>query len=154
MSKVHKATKTSEVPKVTKAAKAQSVQKEQATPFTPGEYILGTEPVLCNVGRETVKLTVRNTGDRPIQIGSHTHFFEVNRAMDFKRADAFGYRLNIPSGTAVRFEPGDSKDVELTELGGKRVVFGANALTMGSVDSPVVRQRALESARKLGFKGA
>jgi len=135
-------------------SKAQSVQKTPGAPFNPGEYFLATEPISCNVGRKTVKLTVRNTGDRPIQIGSHTHFFEVNRAMDFKRADAFGYRLNIASGTSVRFEPGDSKDVELTELGGKRVVYGANALTMGSVDSPVVKQRALESARKLGFKGA
>lgn len=141
-------------PKVTRASKAPSVQKTHAERFNPGEYVLGTEPVLCNVGRKTVKLTVRNTGDRPIQIGSHTHFFEVNRAIDFKRADAFGYRLNIASGTSVRFEPGDSKDVELTELGGKRVVYGANALTMGALNSPVVKQRALESARKLGFKGA
>jgi urease subunit beta len=137
-----------------KMSKAQSVQKAKGPPFNPGEYVLATEPISCNEGRKTVKLTVRNTGDRPIQIGSHTHFFEVNRAMDFNRADAFGYRLNIASGTSVRFEPGDSKDVELTELGGKRVVYGANALTMGSVNSPAVKQRALENARKLGFKGA
>ena len=109
---------------------------------------------MCNVGRKTVKMTVKNTGDRPIQVGSHTHFFEANRAIDFKRADAFGYHLNIAAGTAVRLEPGESKDVELTELGGKRVVIGACGLTMGSVDSPVVRQRALESAKRLGFKGA
>ncbi len=136
-----------------KMSKARSVQKAKGPSFSPGEYILAAEPISCNEGRKTVKLTVRNTGDRPIQIGSHTHFFEVNRAMDFNRADAFGYRLNIASGTSVRFEPGDSKDVELTELGGKRVVYGANALTMGSVDSPVVKKRALENARKLGFKG-
>ena len=148
---VQKATQSN---KLTEASKAPRAQKAQGDLFTPGEYILSTEPVLCNVGRKTVKLTVKNTGDRPIQIGSHTHFFEVNRAIDFKRADAFGYRLNIASGTSVRFEPGDSKDVELTELGGKRVVYGANALTMGALNSPVVKQRALESARKLGFKGA
>jgi len=128
--------------------------KTETRVLVPGEYLLSAEPVLCNQGRKTVKLTVKNTGDRPIQIGSHTHFFEVNKALDFPRAQSFGYRLNIPSGTAVRFEPGDTKEVELTELGGRRLVYGFNSLTMGSVDSPVVKQRALESAKKLGFKGA
>jgi urease subunit beta len=96
---------------------------------------------------------VKNTGDRPIQIGSHTHFFEVNRALDFKRPETFGMRLNIPSGTAVRFEPGDVKQVELTPIGGKRVVFGFWGLANGSVDSPVVKTRAIETAKKLEFKG-
>ena len=79
----------------------------------PGEYVLSTEPVECNANRKTVRLTVKNTGDRPCQIGLHSHFFEINRALDFPREKSYGYRLNIPAGTSVRFEPGDSKDVEL-----------------------------------------
>ncbi len=116
--------------------------------------MLKDEPVLCNVNRGTVKMTVKNTGDRPIQIGSHTHFFEVNRAMEFPREKAFGYHLNIPAGTSMRFEPGDTKEVELCELGGKKVVFGFNSLTMGSIKSKVVKDAAIEKAKKLGFKGA
>jgi urease subunit beta len=122
--------------------------------MTPGEYILSSEPVECNANRKTIKLTVKNTGDRPCQIGSHTHFFEVNRALDFPREKSYGFRLNIPAGTSVRFEPGDSKDVELCELGGSRVCFGFNGLTMGSLNSTVVRKAALEKAKSLGFKGA
>ncbi len=120
----------------------------------PGEYVLSSEPVECNANRKTIKLTVKNTGDRPCQIGSHTHFFEVNRALDFPREKSYGFRLNIPAGTSVRFEPGDSKDVELCELGGSRVCFGFNGLTMGSLNSTVVRKAALEKAKTLGFKGA
>jgi urease subunit beta len=132
----------------------QSGFKKDEKTVIPGEYILSKDAVLCNENRSTVKITVKNTGDRPIQIGSHTHFFEINRAMEFPREKAFGYRLNIPAGTAMRFEPGDTKNVELCELGGKKVVFGFNALTMGSVKSPVVKAAALEKAKKLGFKGA
>jgi urease subunit beta len=120
----------------------------------PGEYILSSEPVICNENRKTTKVTVKNTGDRPCQIGSHTHFFEVNRALDFPREKSFGYRLNIPAGTSIRFEPGDSKDVELCELGGKRVCFGFNALTMGSLNSQVIKNSAIEKAKRLGYKGA
>jgi urease subunit beta len=120
----------------------------------PGEYILSTNPVLCNENRKTIKVTVKNTGDRPCQIGSHTHFFEVNRALDFPREKTFGHRLNIPAGTSVRFEPGDSREVELCELGGKRICYGFNALTMGSLNSSIVRNSAVEKAKKLGFKGA
>jgi urease subunit beta len=120
----------------------------------PGEYILSKEPVNCNENRKTVKLTVKNTGDRPCQIGSHTHFFEVNRALDFPREKAYGFHLNIPAGTSVRFEPGDSKEVELCELGGSRVVFGLNNLTMGSLYSSSVRKSAIEKAKGSGFKGA
>ena len=97
----------------------------------PGEYLLGEGDVVANQGRRTVELTVANTGDRPIQVGSHFHFFEVNRALRFDRAQAFGMRLNVPAGTAVRFEPGDEKRVTLVELGGARRVFGLNALTEG-----------------------
>ena len=120
----------------------------------PGEYVLSSDPVLCNSNRKTIKITVRNKGDRPCQIGSHTHFFEVNRALDFPREKAFGYRLNIPAGTSVRFEPGDSKEVELCEIGGKRISYGFNGLTMGSMNSSVVMHAAVEKAKKLGFNGA
>ena len=96
----------------------------------------------ANAGRRTVELTVANTGDRPIQVGSHFHFFEVNRALRFDRRQAFGMRLNIPAGTAVRFEPGDEKRVTLVELAGAREVFGLNALTDGSGDARAGRVRA------------
>lgn len=98
----------------------------------PGEYVLGDGDIVANAGRRTVELTVANTGDRPIQVGSHFHFFEVNRALKFDRAQAFGMRLNVPAGTAVRFEPGDEKRVTLVELAGARRVFGLNALTDGA----------------------
>lgn len=120
----------------------------------PGEYILSAEPVVCNKGRNTVKVTVKNTGDRPIQVGSHTHFFEVNRALEFPREKAFGYRLNIPAGTAVRFEPGDTREVELVEFGGRKVFYGCGGLTMGSTTSSIVKKMALERARMRGYKGA
>jgi urease subunit beta len=106
----------------------------------PGEYLLEDGDVVANAGRRTVELTVANTADRPIQVGSHFHFFEANRALRFDRAEAFGMRLNIPAGTAVRFEPGDEKRVTLVELAGERRVFGLNALTQGgSRDSALDR---------------
>ena len=83
----------------------------------PGEYFLATDSVTANAGRQTAELEVANIGDRPIQVGSHFHFFEVNRSLRFDRARAFGMRLNIPAGTAVRFEPGDDKKVTLVEVG-------------------------------------
>jgi urease subunit beta len=97
----------------------------------PGEYLLGDDDIVANAGRRTVELTVANTADRPIQVGSHFHFFEANRALRFERALAFGMRLNVPAGTAVRFEPGDEKRVTLVELAGERRVFGLNGLTRG-----------------------
>jgi urease subunit beta len=120
----------------------------------PGEYILAKEPVNCNENRKTIKITVKNTGDRPCQIGSHTHFFEVNKAMDFPRDKAYGYRLNIPAGTSIRFEPGDSKEVELCELSGARIVYGFNGLTMGGLRSSPVLSAAQKKAKELGFRGA
>jgi urease beta subunit len=90
----------------------------------PGEYLLETEPIEANVGRKTAKLVVRHTGDRPVQVGSHYHFFEVNSALDFDRATARGMRLNIPAGTSVRFEPGEEKEVRLVEFAGERLVLG------------------------------
>jgi urease subunit beta len=119
----------------------------------PGEYILSSDPIICNGNKKTVSITVSNTGDRPCQVGSHTHFFEVNKALDFPREQAYGYRLNIPAGTSIRFEPGDSREVELCELGGKRIVYGFNGLTMGGLNSRVSKEAALEKAKKLGFKG-
>ena len=94
----------------------------------PGEIIVASEPaeLLANVGLETKKLEVANTGDRPIQVGSHFHFYEVNSALRFERVAARGFRLNIPAGTAVRFEPGDTKEVEIVALAGTREVFGLN----------------------------
>ncbi len=90
----------------------------------PGEYLLETEPILANTGRKTTRIVVKHTGDRPVQVGSHYHFFEVNDALDFDRAAARGMRLNIPAGTSVRFEPGEEKEVELTEFAGERVLLG------------------------------
>src|SRR5207237_8840063 len=103
----------------------------QGRTMIPGEYLLATDPIMANAGRRTEELEVANVGDRPIQVGSHFHFFEVNRSSRFERTRAFGMRLNIPAGTAVRFEPGDEKRVTLVELGGTRRVFGLNALTEG-----------------------
>lgn len=120
----------------------------------PGEYILSANPITCNGNKKTITITVNNTGDRPCQIGSHTHFFEVNKALDFPREKAYGFRLNIPAGTSVRFEPGDSKEVELCELGGKRIVYGFNSLTMGGLKSSNIKNASLQKARQLGFKGA
>ena len=100
----------------------------------PGEYILSEEIITANAGRDTIELTVANTGDRPIQVGSHFHFFEVNAALRFDREKAFGMRLNIPSGVAARFEPGDEKTVTLTEIAGSRIVHGLNNKTNGPID--------------------
>ncbi len=100
----------------------------------PGEYIVQAGEIELNVGRPTVKLRVANTGDRPIQIGSHFHFFEVNNALQFNREEARGMRLDIPAGTAVRFEPGDEKEVTLVPFVGSRQVYGFNGLINGSLD--------------------
>src|SRR6187551_3383542 len=111
----------------------------------PGEYLLETREIEANVGRETVKVVVKNSGDRPVQIGSHYHFFEVNSFLLFERKDAYGMRLNIPAGTAVRFEPGDEKEVELVSLSGARVVYGHRGMVNGALDDPKVKSKALES---------
>ncbi len=99
----------------------------------PGEYVLGKGDLVANEGRKIATVTVANTGDRPIQVGSHFHFFEVNAALKFDRKAAKGMRLNVPAGTAVRFEPGDTKDVVLVALAGTREVYGLNGLTQGKV---------------------
>lgn len=106
----------------------------------PGEYLLASGDIEANVGRRTLELTVENTGDRPIQVGSHFHFFEVNRALRFDRAQAFGMRLNVAAGTAVRFEPGDAKRVTLVELAGAQQVHGLNDLTAGGSKEQALRK--------------
>jgi len=124
--------------------------------MNPGEYLLDESagPILGNADRNTLRLLVRNTGDRPVQVGSHYHFFETNRALSFNRSAAFGMRLNIPAGTAVRFEPGEEKDVELTEFGGSRVIHGGNGLVGGAIADSSLQKRAIERARKDGFQSS
>jgi urease beta subunit len=116
-----------------------------------GRIDLASGDVEINAGRRTVELTVENTGDRPIQVGSHFHFFEVNRALAFDRSQAFGMHLDIPSGTAARFEPGEERKVVLTEYAGKQAVYGFNSLTNGSVRSDAVKAAAVGRARAAGF---
>lgn len=101
----------------------------------PGEIKTIGKDIELNIGRNTVTLVVANSGDRPIQVGSHFHFYEVNKSLIFDRKLARGFRLNIPSGTAVRFEPGQKKTIQLVELGGDRKVYGFNGLVMGKLDT-------------------
>lgn len=118
---------------------------------TIDRYLLRDEPVEINAGRRTATINVSNTGDRPIQVGSHFHFFEVNRALTFDRAAALGMRLNIAAGLAVRFEPGDTRAIELVELGGLKRAIGFNNLADGSTATLDGRRRALRLARERGF---
>lgn len=125
-----------------------------------GGVILSETPIEYNQNRKTVKLTVRNTGDRPIQVGSHFHFFEVNRYMEFDRPLAFGMHLNIPATTAIRFEPGDQREVELVAFGGKQRIIGFNNLVMGYAgeeDFPTyypIRTKSIARMEKRGFKNS
>jgi urease subunit gamma/beta len=113
----------------------------------PGEYLLDDAPITLNADRATATVLVSNTGDRPIQVGSHYHFFEVNPALQFDRAAAYGMRLDIAAGTAVRFEPGEQKEVNLVAFGGSRIVYGHAAQVNGALDDPNIRARALEGSR-------
>lgn len=119
----------------------------------PGELRPADGDIELNAGRRQETLVVRNTGDRPVQVGSHYHFFEVNDALDFDRSSAFGMRLDVPAGTAIRFEPGDEHEVTLVELGGRRRVHGLNRLTEGETGADR-RGDALDRAREGGFTGA
>lgn len=110
--------------------------------------------IICNAERKIVQLTVVNTGDRPVQIGSHFHFFEINKQMEFDRKKAFGMRLNIPAGTAVRFEPGEENEIELVQFGGNKKVFGFNNLTNGRISSVECRSKANIQAYLLQFKNS
>ena len=120
----------------------------------PGEYLLNTEAgeIEANAGRRTARVAVRHTGDRPIQAGSHFHFFEVNRALHFDRMAANGMRLNIAAGTAVRFEPGEEKEVALVALGGTRVVAGHNGLIGGALDESGMDTRVRVRLAETGFE--
>ena len=118
---------------------------------SPGEVLCEPGTLQVNAGRATTTISVANLGDRPIQVGSHYHFFEVNRALEFDRAAAYGFRLDIPAGTAVRFEPGDTKDVVLVALGGDRQVQGLNSLVNQALDAPEAKATALERVRSLGY---
>lgn len=100
----------------------------------PGEYLLEAGDIEANVGRKTAQVLVKNSGDRPVQVGSHYHFYEVNKALKFDRDAAYGMRLNIAAGTAVRFEPGEEKEVGLVDFGGARIVLGHNGLVNGPLD--------------------
>ncbi len=119
----------------------------------PGEYLLAETPIGANAARRTARLLVRHTGDRPVQVGSHFHFFEVNRALQFSRETAYGMRLNIPAGTAVRFEPGEEKEVELVEFAGSRAIHGLNGLVSGALDDPAIRPAALERGEQFARGG-
>ncbi|WLS10190.1 urease subunit gamma (plasmid) [Shinella sumterensis] len=130
------------------------VAGKPAHSIEPGRLIVDDGEIELNAGRSKRSLNVVNTGDRPVQIGSHYHFFEVNRALDFDREAAFGMRLDIPAGTAVRFEPGQEKEVALTEFGGERVLSGLNGLTNGFAGDEDTRKRALAKARDGEFRGA
>jgi len=123
----------------------------QSAAIIPGEIILGEGDIVAFNGRQTVELIVANTGDRPIQVGSHCHFFEANRALRFDREKAYGFRLQVPAGTAVRFEPGEDKRVTLVSIGGNRVAYGINGLVNGRLDDPNVRAKAMTAAREAGF---
>ncbi len=119
----------------------------------PGQVMVESGEIELNAGKDTACIEVTNTGDRPIQVGSHFHFFEVNKALSFVRSRAYGMRLDIPAGNAVRFEPGETKRVNLVEIGGSREGYGLNGLVNGAMDDPEVRDKAMEAARLAGFKG-
>ena len=139
-------------PSKSKPVRANIAQNpSRPTPVIPGEIIAGEGDIIALHGRQTCELTVSNTGDRPIQVGSHCHFFEANRALKFDREKSYGFRLLVPAGTAVRFEPGESKRVTLVALGGNRVAYGINGLVNGKLDDASVREKALSAAREQGF---
>ncbi len=146
-------TRGQQSPKTTKGSLAAVIRAELAKLVVPGEILTASGEVEAFTGRETKELTVKNVADRPIQVGSHCHFFESNRALKFDREQAFGFRLCIPAGTAVRFEPGEEKQVMVVALAGKRVGYGINGLTEGSLDDAQVKARALSLAGDRGFSG-
>lgn len=115
-----------------------------------GEIIPADREITLNEGKNTVTVLVANKGDRPVQVGSHYHFFEVNKCLDFDRETAYGYHLDIPSGTSVRFEPGEEKEVQLTEMGGRKRVFGLNDLTRAQATQDT-KAASMETAKLKGF---
>lgn len=143
--------KKQDAPQRSREALAAAVKAELSAPIIPGEILTAAGDIEVFKGRETKEMTVKNVGDRPIQVGSHCHFFESNRALKFEREQAFGFRLAIPAGTAVRFEPGEEKKVPLVAFGGNRLAQGVNGLTEGSLDDPKVKAKAVSLAADRGF---
>ena len=129
-------------------------QKKDAAAVVPGEILTPEGDIELNAGRRKVTIKAMNTGDRPIQIGSHYHVVEANQALDFDRAASFGMHLDIPAGTAVRFEPGEAKQVTLAAFGGTGEIFGLNNLTDGTTKGEKSKTDALKKAKARGFKGA
>ena len=129
-------------------------KSKKSDQVSPGELIPAKGDIEINQGRRKTSIKVVNTGDRPVQVGSHYHFFETNRALNFKREEAYGMHLDIPAGTAVRFEPGESKKVSLTTFGGTQELYGLNNLTNGSAGSDIRKGEALRRAKEKNFKGA
>ncbi|MCA1005490.1 urease subunit beta [Rhodococcus hoagii] len=163
MSKTNKAGKARKTDKADKTSPSTKASKpaEQVAPASSipvGGYVLRDEPVELNPGRPRRKVTVRNTGDRPVQVGSHFHFMEVNRALAFDREATFGWRLDIPAGTAVRFEPGDEKEVTLVPFGGKQRVYGFQGFVDGWGPTHAKYRprlaRAVALAKEYGFETA
>ena len=146
-------TKIHNAPQKKVSSLAAGIKAELSKPVVPGEILVGSGDVEAFKGRETKELTVKNTADRPVQVGSHCHFFESNHALEFDREQAFGFRLCIPAGTAVRFEPGEEKRVTVVALAGKRFAYGINGLTNGSLDDAQVKAKALARAADPGFSG-
>jgi urease beta subunit len=140
-------------PRKAKGSLKTMIKAELAKPVIPGEVLPASGDIEAFKDRETRELTVKNMADRPIQVGSHCHFFEANHALTFNREQAFGFRLCIPAGTAVRFEPGEEKHVTVVALAGKRVAHGINGLTEGLLDDSQIRTRALSLATNRGFTG-
>lgn len=140
-----------DAPQRSKEALAAAVKVELARPIIPGEVMPAAGEIELFKGRETKGITVKNLGDRPIQVASHYHFFEANRALQFDRAQAFGFRLAIPAGASARFEPGEEKAVTLVAFGGNRLAQGLNGLTEGLLDDPEVKRKAVALGIGRGF---
>ncbi|OYT19727.1 MAG: urease subunit beta [Nitrospira sp. UW-LDO-01] len=140
-----------DAPQRSKEALAAAVKAELARPIIPGEVMPAAGEIELFKGRETKGITVKNLGDRPIQVASHYHFFEANRALQFDRAQAFGFRLAIPAGASARFEPGEEKAVTLVAFGGNRLAQGLNGLTEGLLDDPEVKRKAVALGIGRGF---
>ena len=149
----HVQARSRKAPQKTRESLAIAIKRELAVPVVPGEIITAPGDLEILKGRETKELTVENVADRPIQVGSHCHFFESNRALKFDREQGFGFRLCIPAGTAVRFEPGEEKRVILVALAGKRLAQGINGLTEGLLDDAKVKAKALSLAADRGYTG-
>ncbi|MBK9947544.1 MAG: urease subunit beta [Nitrospira sp.] len=140
-----------DAPQRSMEALAAAVKAELARPIIPGEVMPAAGEIELFKGRETKEITVKNLGDRPIQVASHYHFFEANRALQFDRAQAFGFRLAIPAGASARFEPGEEKAVTLVAFGGNRLAQGLNGLTEGLLDDPEVKRKAVALGIGRGF---